>query len=331
MNCDYCSIRKTKLERELSISEWKKVFDVLKQLGCEFNLIIGNEPMLLEDGLPELISYLSEQDTKYAIYSTCPTDLFNKLKKPLAEAGLKNLSSGFDSLKRTDSIGIKSARGLAGMIEMKKLIKGLDTQGTITISKINLDEVVDLLKTLTANGIWGAVNSIHWDSDGNYDFFPPKEHLKDFVIDEDWRDREKFIELCRRLKELTIKGEIMIQNPPEYFDALAKHGLDMSWHCTKPYIITVDADGQLRLCGYRRGKKVPEFSIFDLRDKRKFEEYKKAWKEESQECPGCFWSYWWMAENFIFTDQKEYGTKVFQTHHSKYFKKEKENGKRSLS
>ncbi|KKL79387.1 hypothetical protein LCGC14_2015400 [marine sediment metagenome] len=39
-------------------------------------------------------------------------------------------------------------------------------------------------------------------------------------------------------------------------------------------VIIVDADGQLRLCGYRRGKKVPEFSIFDLTDKKKFEEWK---------------------------------------------------------
>ncbi len=318
MNCDYCSIRKTNLTRpELTVEEWKRVFDIFKNLGCEFNLILGNETMMLEYGLVGLIAYLSQQKTKYAMYSTCPSELFNKLKQPLADAGLKNLSSGFDSLKRNDSIGIKSKRGLAGMIEMKRLVPGIDTQGTITISKINLDEVEDLLRTLTKNGIWGAVNSIHWDSDGKYDFFPPKEFLKDFMVD----DREKFIKLCMRLKELTLKGEIMIQNPPEYFDALAKYGLDMSWHCSKPYIITVDADGQLRLCGYRRGKKVPEFSIFDLRDRQKFEEYKKVWKEESQECPGCFWSYYWMAENFICTDQKEYGTKVFQNHYSRWYKK----------
>lgn len=315
MHCEYCSIRKTTLERELSVPEWKRVFDIFKKLGCEFNLILGNETMMLEDGLVDIVKYLHEQNTHYALYSTCPSELFDKLKEPLAKAGLKNLSSGFDSLRRDDSIGIKSRRGFEGMLEMKKRIEGLDTQGTITLSKINLDEVVDLFRILTKNGIWGAVNSIHWDKDGKYDFFPPKEFLKDFIID----DREKFLALCGELKELAIKGEIMVQNPPEYFDALAKYGLDMSWHCTKPYIITVDADGQLRLCGYRRGTEVPKFSIFDLEDEKKFEEYKKVWKEESQKCPGCFWSYFWMAENFIFTDQKEYGTKVFQTHHSKYY------------
>ena len=315
MDCEYCAIKKTKVARELTISEWRKAFDVLKYLGCEFNLILGNEVMLLEEKLVELVRYLYEQKTEYAMYSTCPETLLDKLKKPLVSAKLKNLSCGFDSLGRNDSIGIKSRRGLMSMIEMKRMIKGLDTQGTITLSKINLNEVIGLLKILTNHGIWGAVNSIHWDIDGMYDFFPPKELLKDFIID----DRKRFLEVCKELKELTLSGEIMIQNPPEYFDALALHGLDMSWHCTQPLIITVDADGMLRLCGYRRGTVVPKFSIFDMIDRRKFEEYVKVWKKESQECPGCFWSYFWMAENFICTDQKEYGTKVFQKHSSKYY------------
>jgi len=319
MHCKYCAIRKTNLlQPELTVEGWKKAFGILKDLGCEFNLILGNETMMADD-LPAIIKYLYEQKINYALYSTSPTELFNELKELLIEAGLKNLSSGFDSLKRNDSIGIKSKRGLNGMIEMKKRIKALDTQGTITLSNINLDEVVDLLRTLTKNHIWGAVNSLHWDIDGEYDFFPSKEHLKDFII----TDEKKFLKLCEELKELTINGEIMIQNPPEYFDALARYGLNMGWHCTQPYVITVDADGSLRLCGYRRGKRVTKFSIFDLVDEKKFEEYRQVWKEESQECPGCFWSYWWMAENFIFTDQKEYGTKVFQTHYSKFYKKEK--------
>jgi len=320
MHCKYCAIRKSNLqERELTPLGWKKVFDIFKQRDCKFNLILGNETMMLGEGLVDIIRYLSEQNINYALYSTSPTRLYDKLKEPLIKAGLKNLSSGFDSLKRRDSIGIKSKRGLKGMIEMKKRIKNLDTQGTITLSSINLDEVIDLLRTLTKNNIWGAVNSLHWDIDGGYDFFPSKKRLGNLVI----TDEKKFLALCKELKRLTINGEIMVQNPPEYFDALAKYGLNMGWHCTQPYIVTVDSDGHLRLCAYRRGKRVPEFTIFDLENDKKFEEYKKVWKEESQECPGCFWSYFWMAENFIFTNQEEYGTKVLQTHYSKYYKEKK--------
>jgi len=320
MHCEYCAIRNSKLsQRELTASEWKRAFNILKDLNCEFNLILGNETMMLEGGLVEIVKHLYEQKIDYALYSTSPTELYSKLKEPLIEAGLKNLSSGFDTLKRNDSIGVKSRRGLEGMIEMKKRIETLDTQGTITLSSINLDEVVDLLRILTKHNIWGAVNSLHWDIDGGYDFFPSKEHLGDLVI----TDEKKFQALCKKLKELTTNGEIMVQNPPEYFDALAKYGLNMGWHCTQPYIVTIDADGSLRLCAYRRGNKITEFSIFDLVDEKKFEEYKKIWREESRECPGCFWSYWWMAENFIFTNQREYGTKVLQSHFSKYYREEK--------
>ena len=316
MDCKYCAIRKTTLKRELTYREWIKAFEVLKKLGVEFNLILGNEVLLLGDDLVKIVRYLNEKKMSYAMYSTCPAGLFDKVKEPLIKAKLKNLSCGFDSLKRKDSIGIKSRRGLKAMIEMKKRIKGLDTQGTITLSKINLNEVVNLFKTLTKNDIWGAVNSIHWDKDGKYDFFPPKKYLKDFII----KDKKKFKEVCEELKRLTLAGKIKIQNPPEYFDALKKYGLNMGWHCKEPYIINVDADGHLRLCGYRRGEEVTKFTIFDLADKKKFEEYKKVWRKESKKCPGCFWSYWWMAENFIKTNQRKYGKGVFKKHKSKYWK-----------
>lgn len=316
MRCKYCAIRKTSLERELTVEEWKKAFDILKKLGVSFNLILGNEVTLLGKGLIELVSYLKKKNISYALYSTAPTLLFQQLKEGLIKAGLKNLSCGFDSLTRKDSIGIKSRRGLQAMIEMKKRIPNLDTQGTITLSKINLDTTIDLLRVLTKNKIWGAVNIIHWDKDGKYDFFPPKEQLSEFLID----DKEKFLKLCSQLKKLTKEGKVMIQNPPEYFDDLAKYGLELNWHCSKPLIITIDADGSLRLCGYRRGEKIKKFTIFDLLDKKRFKEYQKVWEQESKKCPGCFWSYWWMAEYFLKSKQLEYGKKVFKTHYSKYWK-----------
>ena len=107
MHCKYCAIRNSQLqERELTVSEWKEAFDIFKSLDCKFNLILGNETMMLGDGLVDIVKHLSETETNYALYSTSPTKLYNKLKEPLIKAGLKNLSSGFDSLKRDDSIGI---------------------------------------------------------------------------------------------------------------------------------------------------------------------------------------------------------------------------------
>jgi len=308
MNCKYCAIRKTRLERELTLEEWKKAFLILKKLGVEFNLILGNETLLLGNDLVKLVEFLSKENICYALYTTFYPLLYQKLKEKLIKAGIKNVSCGFDSLTRTDSIGIKSRRGLEGMIELKKRIKGLDTQVTITLSKINLDKVTDLLEVLTKNKIWAGFNIIHWDKDGKYDFFPPKEMLSEFVI----TNKDKFLEVCSQLKKFTQQRTYMIQNPPEYFDALAKYGLELSWHCKELCVFSVDADGSLRLCGYRKGEKVPKFTIFDLTTKSKFQEFERVWKEESKQCPGCFWGYYWQAEHCLETNKEGYGEKVFR-------------------
>jgi MoaA/NifB/PqqE/SkfB family radical SAM enzyme len=317
MKCDYCAIRNSPCGKEQTVEEWKDTFRTLRNLGVDFHLILGNEAMLFEE-LPELVRWLKDEDIAYALYSTCPPEQYNKLKYELIDAGLKNLSSGFDSLDRTDSIGIKSIRGLKCLTEMKTLIPDLDTQLTITMSKANLEQVPDLLYKATEYGHWVAVNVIHWNKDGGFDFFPTKEHMEEFLID----DVELFNETCDKMKQMVVDGEVKCQNMPEYFDALKEHGLACDWHCSRPCIYTVDADGSMRVCGYRKGIRVTNYNIKDLQDPDKLEQYKKDWKCDSDDCPGCFWSYYWFAENFIDTNDVEYGSKILKDHASRNWKEE---------
>jgi MoaA/NifB/PqqE/SkfB family radical SAM enzyme len=318
MNCKYCDIKNSKgLGKELTGDQWIEVFDILtNDLGVEFNLLLGNEPLTMGDEFVKIVKHLSDKKIHYAVYSTSPKKLFNEYKDKLIEAGLNNYSCGFDSLKRTDSIGIKSKRGFDALIEMRK--KGVeDIHLQLTLSKINLDEVIELAELATKNDIWFGVSPLHWNKDGKYDFFPKKEELNDFIIE----DREKYYKIIDELKRLTEEGKIKMQIHPKGFDDIKKYALDMSWHCSKPIIITVDSDGSLRLCGYRKGERVPKMTIFDLKDKDKFEEYKRLWKLDCDECPGCFWLYPWQAEFYLEEKERDYGIKVFQEHKSKFYKK----------
>jgi len=316
MNCAYCSIRDNKLQRsELSLEEWKKAFLNLKSLGVEFHLILGNEALALGKDFVELVKFWGEHNISYAVYSTCPEPLFSELKQDLLDAGLKNLSFGFDTFYGDDSIGVKSRRGFEKVSEMKKM--GLpDFQGTITLSNRNINEVEELLSKLTAEGIWGAVNSIHWNKDGKYDFFPVKEKIKEFIL-EDKKDEVKLV--MDRIKEKTISGEYKIQNPPEYFDDFSKYAYNMGWHCKTPKIITVDSDGSLRVCAYRKGDTCSNHNVLNL-NSESLKEYQKSWSEDSKQCPGCFWSYWWMAEWSTEQNKEEFGKKMFQDHASQFYK-----------
>lgn len=323
MHCDYCRLRDSKLtEPELIAHQWKSAFSILDELGCSFHLILGNEPLAMP-GLVDFIGWMRNR-TPYAMYSSCAPGLFDRLKGPLAEAGLQNLSCGCDILDfdRDIELGdmeIKSRRAYKALQEAKVL--GVpDRHGTLTVSRKTLGHAFKTIEQLTSKDIWVAVNFIHWDKDGGFDFFPKAEEIPDLLFREE--DKNWFEDVVGKMREGVLNGTLQVQNPPEYFSDAIKHGRDMSCHCEHSLIHSVDADGRMRCCGYRRGTRSPQFSIFDL--PKRFEEYQEANRLDRQECQGCFWSYWWQADYFLNSDQKEFGIRVFQVHDSKYFKEKKQ-------
>jgi len=322
MKCDYCRLRDSKLtEPELDVAHWKLAFTELEELGCSFHLILGNEPLAVR-GIVDLIWWMGSR-MPYAMYSSCSPGLFDSMKHSLAQAGLKNLSCGCDILDfsrdvRLGDMEIKSRRAFSALQEAKVL--GIpDRHGTLTVSRQTLGHALATVKQLTDKDIWVAINFLHWDKDGGFDFFPKAEEIPDLMFRES--DRSWFEDSILKIKDELIKGNIQVQNPPEYFDDAIKHGMDMSWHCKMPLIYSVDADGRMRCCGYRRGTHSPKFSIFDVR--KNFSDFVIANDQDRQDCPGCFWSYWWQADHFYETEQKEFGMGVFQFHDSKYYKEKK--------
>ena len=91
--------------------------------------------------------------------------------------------------------------------------------------------------------------------------------------------------------------------------------LNMSWHCKgNPYGgPTIDADGTLRVCGYRKGQETSKFTIFDLPEKE--EQWKNAVYTDAMKCPGCAWSCAWMYSYWKVTNA-DIGTTVFTNHQS---------------
>jgi hypothetical protein len=49
----------------------------------------------------------------------------------------------------------------------------------------------------------------------------------------------------------------------------------------------VESNAQFRKCGYRVGKYVTKYSVFDLPEKK--DEILKMWERDIKECKGCYW------------------------------------------
>jgi len=304
--------------KELSTYEWIGAFGILKELGVDFNLILGNEPWLLGK---TLLDILGQNQVPYALYTTCPEPIFSKYKFLFFDSGiLDNLSCGIDyphdlKLSIDDDSYQKSLDAWKGLEWVKRFYPKVDTQGTITVHKKNIKYVPKLVKNLSNLGAFVGINFIHWNKDGQYDFFPGKEEIQDLLFSKkDYGIIKDVLNSIDSSNSLLHDREYILE-PPEMLAT-------MGWHCKgDPYGgPTIDSDGKLRVCGYRKGKRTPKFTIFDL------PKYVDAWQEavyqDAMECPGCSWSCSWTFHYWRKTDN-EMGRNVFINHAGKHIDKSK--------
>lgn len=316
--CTYCRLRDSKLKgSELDTKQWIKAFSILKDMGVDFNLILGNETWLLGENL---LHIMKRNEVPFALYTTCPEELFERFNDRFFDSGeIDNLSCGVDYplsylsdiLENkghfSNDMELKSFTAWKGLLWTKAHYPNVDCQGTMTISKLNYKLIPDVVQELKENGIFCGLNFIHWDKDGSYDFFPKEEEIKPLLLTK------------KELPELeTILQKINSDNFIQNFEMLKENPqslISMGWHCKgNPYGgPTIDSDGSLRVCGYRPGRMTSKLSIFDLVDSVSIQVWKEYVEADCRECPGCFWSYPWMYKYWQ-TNDSEFGKKVFSKH-----------------
>jgi len=308
-HCHYCNIRDaTNVGPELTIPQWKDAFKVLKELKVEFNLILGNEPWLLGEYLVDLL----KDGIPYALYSSASIPLFGRYAKALFENGINNLSTGVDYPKgyfstsfQDDSLK-KSEDAWDKIRWVREFYPKAQVHATITVHKLNYLYLPRIVNELTEVGAFSNINFIHWNKDGKYDFFPDEKELKGLLF-----EKEDHYKLRTVLNEV-LQNPGLLQNP-QMLEMDTSMLVDMGWHCKgDPYGgPTIDADGRLRVCGYRKGHYTSFMNIFDLPEHE--DHWEEAVYQDAMECPGCSWSCPWMFRYWKDNDP-EMGAKVFTEH-----------------
>ena len=310
-HCPYCTERNAPLKgKELNIEQWKRVIDKLDSLGIVFNLFLGNDSLLLGKEFIDLVRYLKGR-RDYAFYTSFYPSVFEPLKEDIVKSGIYNLSAGIDFLDGDNELGIKGKDGTRGLLWAKDI--GVpDLQATLTLHKKNISVCENVVKFFSQRGIWSEINVIHWNLDGGFDFFP--ERMEEFILE----DTSELRKLVHDLVEGMRRKEYLIHSPPEYLLGIPIYGLNQSWHCKNTRILTIDCDGYLRTCGYRPGRRLSSYTIFDLGDKLTLDEYVALWKLDSSECSGCYWAYTWFVESFYDQYGTEIADRVLQEHYYDY-------------
>jgi MoaA/NifB/PqqE/SkfB family radical SAM enzyme len=307
-------------------TQWTRAFKILEDLGVEFNLILGNEPWLFG---PFLLDILRSNKVPYAMYTTAPEHLFNRYRDLLFSNGLDNLSCGIDypyidGLDVDDDSFRKSRSAYEAFVWTKQHYPNVDIQGTITIHKKNIDYVPLLVQQLIDLEVFYGVNFINWNADGAFDFFPERQYIDDLTF-----KPEDTAQVQMVLDTILNKPGSRMQSP-EVITQIRDNPelLQMKWHCGgDPYGgPTIDADGTLRCCGYRKGRFTPTMTIFDLPG------HEDHWEEmvyqDAMECPGCCWMHPMQVKYWRERDP-EMGKKVLVKHAGRHID-EKDWSKRNI-
>ena len=310
-NCDYCGIvdNTRKKSDELSLEEWQRAFKILEELGVEFNLVLGNEPWLLGEDLPKIIT---SSDIPSAVYTTCHKPLWDRHRdKVFMEYGMDNLSIGVDvprseRVKGVDDSLRKGWNAWDAFDWIKENAPFVDCHATVTLHRGNYKTVPKVISQLDEMGVFSNINFIHWNKDGKYDFFGETRFLEHLLF-----KPEDYGALGDTINQV-LEDQKMLQNP-EMLEQPVEDLVNMGWHCNgNPYGgPTVDSDGTLRVCGYRQGERTSKFSIFDLPEKE--EEWRQAVYDDAMDCPGCQWSCSWMW-NYWNEKAPDKGTEIFTKH-----------------
>ena len=154
LKCPKCYVGERRVDRELSASEWVKVYEILWKIGIPQVVFTGGEPTMRDD-LVELVSQADEFVTGLVTNGT----KLSELAQPLRDASLDYAQVTIESFdpKIHDQVTCTDgshARTLAGI--RKALSIGLQIVTNTTLTKTNASSFTETIKWLHGLGIRNA-------------------------------------------------------------------------------------------------------------------------------------------------------------------------------
>jgi len=280
--CNYkclgCNVWKEQDKEELTTEEIKRGMDILKDTGIVELVLSGGEPLLRED-IGEIIDYASER-----FITTVYDNGSMAAKKVDLLKNVDFVAVSIDSLDEKKHDFIKNIPGAwkNAMKTVETLQKeGIEVSISLTISQINLDEIVDITKYFTNRGVsvWYCLYSYDITENPNQLFRIGKPN-DEFII----TDRPSMIKLCDTLMEMKKTNKRILMT-----DRLLKTMKNIfteekrTWDCKAlQSFLVVDHLGRVAGCHNHTFAG----SIFDLPKKWKSEKFNNL-REQYKTCTQC--------------------------------------------
>ena len=280
MKCNYCNIQYNEKD-ELSLDEWKKAVDIIKDLGVQDIVLLGGEPTLYPH-ITELVHYITKEK---GMNCNLTTNAFKNRDKvvEILEAGLTNIGVSVDNLNIKDSISpLKAKNGLDLIDYLISLNRNYSIVNYTVLNKKNVDSVLDLIKHMNSLGVATYILPFHWGNEGTFEHRKNNEQFA-FITDEDLDKFNKTVDEIIKMKKEGYK----INNAVEFFEAAKKHIKNLDWKCTGLSELRMDSDGKLVCCCDNVGKVNEKYTIFNIVEN--MGDFLETREGDCQRCKGCLW------------------------------------------
>jgi MoaA/NifB/PqqE/SkfB family radical SAM enzyme len=277
-HCLGCNVWEEQDKRELSTEEIKRGLDILKEAGIIELVLSGGDPLLRED-IGEIIDYAVERfvTTVYDNGSMAAKkiDLLRKVDF---------VAISIDSLDEKKHDYIKNVSGAwKNAMETVEILQreGIKVSVSLTISQINLDEIVDVTNYFTSKDIpvWYGLYSYDTTEYPNQLFRIGKSN-DEFII----KNKEAMVKLCDTLKDMKkINKLILITNKMLKTLKSLYTEEKRDWNCKAlQSFLVVDPLGRIAGC---HNHTIVD-SIFDLPKNWKSEKYNNL-RKQYKTCTKC--------------------------------------------
>jgi MoaA/NifB/PqqE/SkfB family radical SAM enzyme len=274
-----------------TLEEWKRGFDNLKSLGCQFAAFYGAEPLIEFEKLPETIEYAEKLGIRTTVITSGVVKDVNQKLLMLYNHGLRSLTTSYDYVPNDFSSNIKTNKALQLLEAFRNFGKVRDLAVVVTLTKKNLDYLPEIILEMTFRGIWTFFDIIHPDRG------QPGSKVKNSDLDllltkKDYPRLMKILDQVMILKKngclvhTSTNFHALIQMITLFENDLFK------WNCAKsaafPSWVTVDADGRVLPCDDFDTKAV-HIKVWELN--HFWVEFGRKWVYEVLfKCPGCCWN-----------------------------------------
>lgn len=288
LHCSYCAMADGR-ENTLSVEEWKKGIDNLKELGVGFIAYYGAEPLLEITKLAPIIRYTEEQGIPCTVITSGGfRDIKEKLQL-LIYNGLKSLTMSFDILPHDES-SLRKSMGAIHILEWFKeqCPNCRDVAAVTTLHKKNYHMLNDSINLLSSKSIWTFFDLYHYDRGHK----GTKVAGKDKSLMFDAKSKEKLIDVLIECGKQKNEHNKLVHLDEYTFSTLIRNDFEPIWNCSHyeqfPSWLTIDCDGLVYPCDDFVNRNLRQFPITQIA--KQINEFTEYWSNKvRQDCKGCQW------------------------------------------